>query len=787
MKRALPVFLVICMFLTSLKAQITTLPATETFSSNFTIGNNIDFIPNWFGNEVDVGSRIFQTPEKEMGLIPTSSFDPDVQVRLNLSSYSNISVSFKARSEKNGEGNRASLLYMETSTDGGISWNTRKLIHSFANEDRSYSNYIYYLPGSAGGRGAIVVRFWCTRGDGDGTAARVIIDDATFDHSSQDITAPEVAAVEVISAQSVRVRFNERMGESAVISSNYTGLPNLTEVRASLDRLSVVLSFEPNFGIGVFRTLTVSNVADEAGNRISAPYSAQVVFNNTRPDIVVTEIMYNPPEEDVDSLEFLEIYNRGSAAAILGGLYFSSGITMTLPEKNLAPGEYLLLAVNAAAAKKQYGADFLQWESGALNNAGESIEIKNSLDQVVYAITYERTWGGDGDGRSLVLCYPSSGADVASNWSSATTPAGGLVNGQQIYAHPGKGCADPDPELRFTATYTYAIEGAKKILINVISVNPNTSVSEVTMQIDEASTAQPGIDLTSEVTFPYKLTFPPGTRMRTVTIQVLDDEESEKIERLIFRLTDPVNAVIGSTGAFTIDILDNDAGITEVCINELVASNNVLSGIRDEFGEADDWLELKNGSDEPVVLGGYYLTDNPDNLTKHRIPTEDLEAVTISPKGYLIFWADNQSNQGPRHLDFALSASGEYLALVMPDGTTIVDEVYFPSLSSNTSYGRANDCADNWVVFQTPTHGSSNKPTSVVYRDSKTPLILYPNPVSGSVIYISEPVSYHLYDTFGRYIQSARNTNQVKIGQLTGGMYILVTEEGDVARFIVNR
>jgi hypothetical protein len=36
--------------------------------------------------------------------------------------------------------------------------------------------------------------------------------------------------------------------------------------------------------------------------------------------------------------------------------------------------------------------------------------------------------------------------------------------------------------------------------------------------------------------------------------------------------------IIGGQGFYTIDILDNDAAITQVCINELSPSNNSLSG-----------------------------------------------------------------------------------------------------------------------------------------------------------------------------------------------------------------
>jgi len=44
------------------------------------------------------------------------------------------------------------------------------------------------------------------------------------------------------------------------------------------------------------------------------------------PEIVITEIMYNPPESGTDSLEFLELYNNGVEIVNLEGFYFAEGI-----------------------------------------------------------------------------------------------------------------------------------------------------------------------------------------------------------------------------------------------------------------------------------------------------------------------------------------------------------------------------------------------------------------------------------------------------------------------------
>jgi hypothetical protein len=84
--------------------------------------------------------------------------------------------------------------------------------------------------------------------------------------------------------------------------------------------------------------------------------------------------------------------------------------------------------------------------------------------------------------------------------------------------------------------------------------------------------------------------------------------------------------------------------------------------------------------------------------------------VTIGPGEYLLFWADNDEEQGPTHTNFKLSANGEFVGLFDRDGVTLVDGISFGAQSSDVSYGRSPDGEDNWVLFDngTATPGWSN-------------------------------------------------------------------------------
>ncbi|MDP7014780.1 MAG: CotH kinase family protein [Pirellulaceae bacterium] len=75
---------------------------------------------------------------------------------------------------------------------------------------------------------------------------------------------------------------------------------------------------------------------------------------------------------------------------------------------------------------------------------------------------------------------------------------------------------------------------------------------------------------------------------------------------------------------------DTDAA-SALVLNELLASNR--SGKLDDEGETSDWIELRNMSDRPLRLGGYRLTDDPQNMTKWTLPDHRVLAG-----GHYVVW-----------------------------------------------------------------------------------------------------------------------------------------------------
>jgi len=141
-------------------------------------------------------------------------------------------------------------------------------------------------------------------------------------------------------------------------------------------------------------------------------------------------------------------------------------------------------------------------------------------------------------------------------------------------------------------------------------------------------------------------------------------------------------------------------------INEFLASNNTTNV--DEFGDADDWIEIYNPTNNPVNIGGYYITDDLGELDQWQIPTSNSSLTTIPAGGYLLLWADKESDQGVLHVEIKLGSGGEDIALVQPDGVTIVDSYTFGVQAQDVSEGRSPDGGTSFDFFSEPTPNAPN-------------------------------------------------------------------------------
>ncbi len=181
---------------------------------------------------------------------------------------------------------------------------------------------------------------------------------------------------------------------------------------------------------------------------------------------------------------------------------------------------------------------------------------------------------------------------------------------------------------------------------------------------------------------------------------------------------------------FWLALIFGTPGFGTPIISEFMAANE--SELADEDGDFSDWIEIHNPESVPVSLAGYHLTDNASNLDKWTFP-----AVTLEPGAYVVVFASGKNRTDPArplHTDFQLSAEGEYLGLVAPDGATVVSAFApaYPPQFENESFGLSQGGSPPvWSFFPTPTpgtpNGSGTRAGPVIYPLERNP----PQPVAG--------------------------------------------------------
>jgi len=133
----------------------------------------------------------------------------------------------------------------------------------------------------------------------------------------------------------------------------------------------------------------------------------------------------------------------------------------------------------------------------------------------------------------------------------------------------------------------------------------------------------------------------------------------------------------------------------QLLISEMLAINDSILEDPCQPDEFYDWIEIYNPTNATVALTGWYLANwtwpNQDpNLRDWQFP----DGIEIDAGGFLVVFASNEDIRDPNapylHTNFKLAKNDECLALVAPDGDTIVHQ-YTPYLQqlSDISYGLA--------------------------------------------------------------------------------------------------
>ena len=191
-----------------------------------------------------------------------------------------------------------------------------------------------------------------------------------------------------------------------------------------------VLSAGPAFAGGLGASFSIRvRITDSTSFTYEQSFTLTVV--DRPPSVVINEIHYNGSSNVVRD-SFIELHNASDTAVDISQWRLTGGLDFFFPPNTLlGPGAFAVIAENPATIQQVYGVPAFGPWSGGLNNDGETVRLRDALNNAVDEVNYESEFpwpvAANGDGPSAQLINPGLDNDLGSSWLSAL-PTPGVTN-----------------------------------------------------------------------------------------------------------------------------------------------------------------------------------------------------------------------------------------------------------------------------------------------------------------------------------------------------------------------
>ena len=179
----------------------------------------------------------------------------------------------------------------------------------------------------------------------------------------------------------------------------------------------------------------------------------------------------------------------------------------------------------------------------------------------------------------------------------------------------------------------------------------------------------------------------------------------------------------GKSATCRVTVINAEVKTGDLVINEIMAHN--VDVYLDPSYNYGPWVEIYNPTDVTLSLGGLYVTDDPANLTKHKL-IEDYGVIPA--KGYAILNFDHfevWKKASFRQIDDDLKAKGG--TIILSDGKTILAQQDYPEAISRMSWARKSLDSDDWGYTGEPTPGESNATSTFATEQLPAPEVDVPS------------------------------------------------------------
>lgn len=433
-----------------------------------------------------------------------------------------------------------------------------------------------------------------------------------------------------------------------------------------------------------------------ANNRSSIP---EMLVPNQMDTLVITEIMYNPPESGQDSSEFIEIYNPMNKSLNLAGFYFSRGVSYTFGNTLIPSKGYVVICGDSLSIFNNYGFSAHEWSSGVLSNVGEDIVLKDPNGRTIDSVDYDDSspWpvGAQGVGPSIVLCDVSSDNNLGMNWTESISFTGKTINGMQLRGSPGKldvacgGCSVTDSSFAATYSCDSSLAGSISTLFSGIggcdSVHTTVTIYQPSDSVILPSAAICAGDSllifgewrkTAGVYHDSLHTSYGCDSIISATLLInnLDTtyKNSTTLDLAMSGVYDTTYTNINGCDSTIIHTVTYVSGGVDTLVISEIMYNPPESGT-----DSLEYIEIYNPNSQPMSLAGYSVSN---------AVTYGFGNISIPPKGHVVVCKDSVALHGQYGVSAfewsgTLSNSGE--AIVLRDSAgNILDSVFYSKTGS---------------------------------------------------------------------------------------------------------
>jgi hypothetical protein len=256
-----------------------------------------------------------------------------------------------------------------------------------------------------------------------------------------DLTGPKLISVIPISATEITLQFDEKLRDQSPNLTDFIITPSIlisqlffTDVSLKGLHITLTNALQP----GIIYSITLQNIYDCPGNAIvgnAFDFGLPEVADGL--DVAMNEIFSNPsPTRGLPEWEFIELYNRSNKIFNLKDWKITDGSsTGVLPSHLFFPHEYVILTSTSAAAQySSFGTVLSVTNFPTLNNAGETLVLKDSSGTETNRVSFTDDWYRDDDkkqgGYSLELIDPANTCAEESNWVASEAVGGGTPGSQ---------------------------------------------------------------------------------------------------------------------------------------------------------------------------------------------------------------------------------------------------------------------------------------------------------------------------------------------------------------------